>query len=228
MTLCDDLCILGHSAEHASMSNVRNMIRRKWRAAGLTVSTLTGAMLSKALPALAALRIEVFRDFPYLYDGDLDYERGYLKTFSEAAGAIIVIARDGDQIVGASTGLPMSEAEPEWRAPFEATKRPIDALFYCGESVLLVPYRGLGIGHAFFDEREAHATALGLSASCFCGVVRPQEHPAKPTGYRPLDGFWEKRGYAPLSGIETEFAWRDIGETDETIKRLQFWGRALD
>jgi len=105
MTLCDDLCILGHSAEHASMSNVRNMIRRKWRAAGLTVSTLTGATLSKALPALAALRIEVFRDFPYLYDGDLEYERGYLETFSEAAGAIIVIARDGDQIVGASTGL---------------------------------------------------------------------------------------------------------------------------
>ena len=41
----------------------------------VTVTTCTGADLKRTLDDLARLRIEVFRDWPYLYDGDLDYER---------------------------------------------------------------------------------------------------------------------------------------------------------
>lgn len=37
-----------------------------------------GEAMLGALDALAALRNEVFREWPYLHDGDLAYERGYL------------------------------------------------------------------------------------------------------------------------------------------------------
>ena len=47
------------------------------------------------LPDLARLRITVFRDWPYLYDGTLDYEQEYLAKFAAAKGAVCVIARDG-------------------------------------------------------------------------------------------------------------------------------------
>ena len=33
------------------------------------------------MEALAAQRIRVFREFPYLYDGDVGYEREYLATY---------------------------------------------------------------------------------------------------------------------------------------------------
>lgn len=36
----------------------------------ITVAPVTGAGLAEVIPALARLRITVFRDFPYLYDGD--------------------------------------------------------------------------------------------------------------------------------------------------------------
>lgn len=199
----------------------------RWRDTGITVEPVTGEALASALPALAALRIEVFRAYPYLYDGDLDYERDYVETFSRSPGAVVVLARHGARVIGASTGVPMTEAEADWQDPFREAGHAIERIFYCGESVLLPEYRGYGIGHAFFDHREAHARELGLGFSCFCGVIRPADHPARPEGYQPLDGFWRKRHYAPMSGIQARFAWKDIGDKAETEKQLQFWGRML-
>ena len=46
----------------------------------VTLRSLTGVDLDSALDDVAALRIAVFRDWPYLYDGDPDYERRYLAT----------------------------------------------------------------------------------------------------------------------------------------------------
>jgi len=57
--------------------------------------------------------------------------------------------------------------------------------------------------------------------------VRPADHPRRPGDYVPLDGFWKKRGYAPMEGVIAHFAWKDVGEREETEKPLQFWIRAL-
>ncbi|HRD76728.1 MAG TPA: GNAT family N-acetyltransferase [Hyphomicrobiaceae bacterium] len=193
-----------------------------------TVEPLTGDALASALPALARLRIAVFRDWPYLYDGTLAYEEGYLRKFSSSKDAVIVAARDQGEIVGVATGSPLRDHAAEFAKPFEAAGHDIDRIFYFGESVLLPSYRGRGIGHRFFDAREAHARALDRFAhTTFCGVVRPPEHPAKPAGYRPLDAFWESRGYRRIEGLTAEFTWKDLGAEEPTAKHMQFWMRAL-
>ena len=46
--------------------------------AQLTTKRCSAGEIQAHVDELAALRIRVFRDFPYLYDGDLDYERAYL------------------------------------------------------------------------------------------------------------------------------------------------------
>ena len=121
-----------------------------------------------------------------------------------------------------------------WSMPTRNFARPLRApiitpeqIFYCAESVLLPDYRGQGAGHRFFDLREQHARALGLRFAAFCSVKRPEDHPARPHGYRPLDGFWRKRGYAPLPGVVAQFTWRDLGDATDTAKPLQVWMRAL-
>jgi hypothetical protein len=48
-----------------------------------------------------------------------------------------------------------------------------------------------------------------------------------PEDYRPLDGFWRKRGYRPLDGVATEYVWKDVGEDLPTAKSMQFWLREL-
>lgn len=67
---------------------------------------LTGAALDAALGDVARLRIAVFRDWPYLYDGDLDYERRYLAAFRASPQAVVVGAYDGNTLVGAATAAP--------------------------------------------------------------------------------------------------------------------------
>jgi GNAT superfamily N-acetyltransferase len=195
---------------------------------GITTEILTGPTLDAGLDAVARLRIEVFRSFPYLYEGSLDYERRYLAKLEEAGGAIIVVARDGGRIVGASTGLPLDGEHEAFRAPFLAGGFDTSVIFYCAESVLAAPYRGRGLGHAFFDAREAHARRLGLKKSTFCAVVRAPDDPRRPPDYRPLDGFWTKRRYRPLRGVTASYSWAETGAgEDETDHLLQFWMRDL-
>jgi GNAT superfamily N-acetyltransferase len=188
---------------------------------------LTGEALAAALPDVARLRIAVFRAYPYLYDGDAAYEEAYLQTYRESENAILVGAYHGEKLVGAATGTPMEDHAEDFAAAFAAHDLPLDQIFYCAESVLLPSYRGQGIGHAFFDAREAHARALGRRYSAFCAVIRPEDHPLKPRGYRPLDGFWRKRGYAPLEGAMAHYDWRDLGEDAESTHALQIWMREL-
>ncbi len=191
----------------------------------LTVRPLTGAELAGALGTLADLRIAVFADWPYLYEGDAAYEADYLKEFAAAPDAVLVAAFDGARIVGAATAAPMAHQKAQFRDPFAARGHKIDRLFYFGESVLLPEYRGHGVGHAFFDHREARARACGANAACFAAVVRPSDHPARPAGYAPLDAFWTRRGYAPVPGLVTDLAWKDHGQADETMKPMQYWLR---
>ncbi len=194
----------------------------------LRVAPLTGDALAAALPDLARLRITVFRDWPYLYDGTLGYESGYIQRFAQSPGAVIVAAYDGDRIVGAATASPMVGHADEFAEPFRQRGYDIARIFYFGESVLLADYRGRGIGHAFFDQREAHARAQGgFTHTTFCGVVRPDDHPRKPADYVPLDAFWTKRGYRKMDGLVGAFSWRDIGEPEDTKKPMQFWMKAL-
>ena len=193
----------------------------------LRIEAMSGERLRALVPQLAQLRIEVFRDWPYLYDGSLDYETGYLGKFLDAPDHVAICAFDGARIVGASTASPLKHQHEEFAEPFRRAGYPVEAIFYFGESVLLSAYRGQGVGHAFFDGREAHALAHGCSRTAFCAVNRPPDHPLLPAGYRPLDEFWTKRGYRPLGGIVADFSWKDVGEEEETSKPMQFWGRGF-
>ena len=193
----------------------------------MIVQTLTGEALVRSLSDVARLRIEVFRDWPYLYDGDLAYEQNYLQSYRDSPKAIVVGAFEEDRLVGASTGTPLADHADSFAAPFAQTGLNLSDIFYCAESVLLPDFRGRGIGHRFFDLREDHARKYAFTKCCFCAVIRPEDHPARPAHYSPLDTFWKSRGYAPLDGVQAEFSWKDIGVETETIKRLQFWIRDL-
>jgi GNAT superfamily N-acetyltransferase len=192
----------------------------------LVIERLNGRAIESYLSALATLRIEVFRAYPYLYEGTLTYEQRYLRSYAEDERSAIVIARRGAEVVGAATALPLL-AHGEGLAPVFARAGYAPASFYYfGESVLKAGERGQGIGHRFFDEREAAAREFGFARTCFCAVERSPDHPARPSAYAPLDAFWNKRGYVRSPELTTTFAWRDLGES-ESEKKMVFWLKEL-
>ncbi len=193
----------------------------------LHFETRRGEELLPLLPALARLRIEVFRDWPYLYEGDEAYERQYLRAYAQSPGAAVVVALDGDQAVGAATCEPMTEGHAPVQQAFRA--RGLDPARFCyfGESVLQRPYRGRGAGVRFFQEREAHARGLGLDYAAFCAVRRDAADPRKSADYTPLDEFWRRRGYTPYPDLVCVFDWQEVGTTEETPHELSFWLKSL-
>ncbi|MBX3453449.1 GNAT family N-acetyltransferase [Ferrovibrio sp.] len=193
----------------------------------LRMEDLSGSALIARLDDLARLRIEVFRAWPYLYEGDVEYERGYLRRYAEAKTGYIAVAYDGDRAVGAATALALEEEADFVRAPFIEAGMDIAPIYYFGESVLLPGYRGQGVGVDFFRRREAAARRNGKTICCFCGVQRPADHPARPADYVPLDAFWRKRGYHQRPDLRAGFSWKDIGDDTATEKPMIYWMREL-
>jgi GNAT superfamily N-acetyltransferase len=193
----------------------------------LTVERLAGAAIEPYLSDLGALRIEVFREFPYLYEGTLDYESRYLRSYASSEHSVVVIARDGANVVGASTAMPAIEHDEQVASTLREGGIDPSEVYYFGESVLRASYRGRGIGHAFFDHRESRAHELGFKLASFCAVVRATDHPAKPADYAPHNAFWTKRGFVQRPELRAEFAWRDLGDAQETRKPMVFWIKQL-
>ncbi|WP_255852663.1 GNAT family N-acetyltransferase [Marinobacterium rhizophilum] len=191
------------------------------------IRVIRGADIGPYVADLARLRISVFRAFPYLYDGDLAYERDYISRYSDSPRSLFVLALDGDQVVGVATGVPLADEAEAFKGPFVEAGHNIDEIFYFGESVLLPEYRGRGLGVRFFAERERHAASLGLRVCAFCAVERSADHPQRPADYVPLNDFWHKRGYRHVPQLRTQLSWKDIGDEAESLKPLSFWLREL-
>ena len=177
---------------------------------------------------LAQLRMSVFKEFPYLYEGTLEYELEYLETYALSEKSILFAVYDGDEMIGATTAIPLSDETEELKKSFIGHQIDIDQIFYFGESILIQKYRGLGLGHRFMDEREAHAKSFqSFTHTAFCSVVRPKNHLLRSKNYRPNDEFWAKRNYIRQDNILTEMEWLDINESESTSKSMIFWMKAI-
>lgn len=180
-----------------------------------------------SMRALATLRMTVFRSWPYLYDGSLDYEADYLKEFLSDKDAVVIVARVGEIAVGMATASPMATQSDLIKAPFLEAGFDPKTVFYFGESVLLPQFRGQGIGHRFFDEREAAAIAAGADYAAFCAVVREDTDPRRPPDARALTDFWHKRGYRPAPCPDTRLSWKEVGQDGEVDHPMRFWIRKI-
>lgn len=194
----------------------------------IRVISCVGEAVAPYVDDLARLRIEVFRHYPYLYQGDGAYERRYLQAYAASPRSVFVLALDGTRVVGASTGIPLADDGEAFHQPFREHGFAIDNVYYFGESVLQPAYRGQGLGHRFFDEREAHAQRLGgFAMTAFCAVERASDDPRRPRDYHANDVFWRKRGYERQDAMFCTLKWTELGDSEQSTHRLRFWLRPL-
>lgn len=180
--------------------------------------------ISDQLNSIAELRISVFRSFPYLYDGHLDYEKKYLQTYVQSSQSRMIAIQKQNELVGISSCIPLIDETDDVKNPFIQNGFDLNEIFYFGESILKPEFRGLGLGHLFFDEREKIALkSKQFHTTCFCAVQRPTTHPLRPTDYKPLDEFWKMRGYEKNEMVTSTFSWQDLGESQETPKTMTYW-----
>jgi GNAT superfamily N-acetyltransferase len=194
----------------------------------IKVISYLGEKVVDLIPQIAELRIEVFAEYPFLYVGDYEYEKLYLKKFTTMKDAIVVACFDHDTLIGISTGYPFIYDAENLKHTLSSHGRKPEEYFCFGESVLRKSYRGLEIGRKFFEEREAHVARLShYKHICFYTSVRPLDDPKKPADYRPLAPFWQSLGYVEHPELQGEISYQEIGEKEQTPKKMVFWIKNL-
>ena len=197
----------------------------------ITFQTLRGDLgdsFGDALRDVARLRLTLFREFPYLYEGTAEAEAEYLQTYAQTPGAALVLARDGERVVGAATAVPLSGEVEELQAPFRAAGIDPAQVLYIGEALLEDGYQNQGLGGQLLDRAEAQADALGLPLLAAAMVQRPDDHPLKPAGWRSPRSLAERRGYVMRPELDTTLTWQEVGESRPSPKPMRFWVRERD
>lgn len=112
----------------------------------LTRELITGTAIAGALDTLASLRLEIFREYPYLYDGRREDELDYLKSYAEAPDACVILAHAGGTVAGAVTGMPFIHEGAQMLAAIAGSRYSVENLYYVGELLLYPAYRNKGLG----------------------------------------------------------------------------------
>ncbi|MGQ4659800.1 GNAT family N-acetyltransferase [Lysobacter sp. F6437] len=194
----------------------------------LTVRTVVGEAIGAHAADIARLRLAVFREWPCLLEDGAGGEDRHLQACTGSWRSLAVLVFDAGTLVGASTGLPLADAAEPIRQPFAAAGVDIQQVFHCGGSALLPAYRGRGLGHRFFDERESHARMLGdFDQIAFCAVDRAADHPRRPPFGRGNEAFWQRRGYRPRTDLKVAMDWNEAGE-GRVAHTLTPWFRPLE
>lgn len=193
----------------------------------LELKVVRGKDILNYISDLANLRITVFREYPYLYDGDFEYETNYLKTYTQSDKSILVLVLENNVIVGASTGIPLKNETEAFQRPFQEKGLDVSDYYYFGESILLPASRGQRIYPKIFAERELAAKDAGCKYSVFCAVDRSTSNYLIPAGYHDLSNFWRKLGYEKHADLNAIFEWKQIDEERSSPKTLNFWVKKL-
>ena len=192
------------------------------------VRSFTGSGLKPYIHSIAKLRMEVFRDYPYFEEPDLEKEVQYLRKVFVHKESIGVLIFDNTTLVGVSLGYPLAIEEAAITLFFKEADKEIDSYFFFGDSALLKHYRGRGIGHHFFDAREAHiAHHKKYKHICFCVPDCKDPDPKKPKDFISLHDFWRKRGYIHHPEMKCYPIWKELEENSPTKKQLSFWIKDL-
>lgn len=193
----------------------------------ISMSLLTGAAINDGIDDIATLRLNIFREYPYLYEGCRNDEINYLRTYVEASDSCVILVYDSGTIAGAITGMPLCHEGAQMREAFAGTAVSVDELYYIGEILLYPAYRNKSLGLKLFEQMESHIRSLGPYNRIVCATVeRPDNHPLRPANFTPITKFLARTGFRILPAITTHFTWC---ETDgiERNHSMQFWFKEL-
>jgi GNAT superfamily N-acetyltransferase len=192
----------------------------------MIIRALTGENLREWIHEIARLRITVFREYPYRYDGDEAYEREYLAGLTLDQNDMVIVAEEDERVVAAATSLPLlgpADITDHADRLFRAEGLDPSAFYYFSEILVLPEYRGRGLAQAFYQQREIFAAERGYTRLCFA-VIITEGYP--PDDYFDPSPFWRKMGFAPNPRLVFPYAWPTIqedGTTKEQSHRMMFW-----
>lgn len=182
---------------------------------------IRGIDIEKYIDELGRFRIEIFREYPYLYEGDLDYERRYLSRYLRNDESILAVMNDDKGIIGACTAMPLRDEDQEFKRPF--AKENVNEIFYICEIMIRADSRGKGLGSELLSSCISLIDVSKYKKICLYTVDRDPNHPPRPEKYRSPDSLWRKLGFEKDKNLVVYYHWKDVGDEVETEKPMNVW-----
>jgi GNAT superfamily N-acetyltransferase len=175
-----------------------------------TIKVLTQEKMEPLLPFIATLRINIFKEYPYLYDGDFKEEMDDLEHCAQLPNNALAIAYYKDIPVGFLYGIPLIEFASHFENPvidlFKNKNLDPTTCYYFGDIIILPEHRGNHLSKELFDTLEAYAQKQGYNSASF--ITESHDiHPLKPTNYKSLDPLWTSLKYKKI-GLTSYSSWK--------------------
>jgi len=184
---------------------------------------VTGHQFTQHINAIAHLRIAIFKEYPYLYDGKLADEATYLKSYAASKNTLLIIAKDQGKIVGAITGIPLAETDEIFRMPFEKYHFSVHSIFYLGEILLFKEYRGKGVGYKMYKMLEDLVRKnKQYEKIAIAEVLRDENDPRKPHNYVSVHKLWERLGFIEHPELIVQIPYKEIDSEKKVPHSLIF------
>jgi ribosomal protein S18 acetylase RimI-like enzyme len=194
----------------------------------MKIEVIKGIETKKYIDAIAKLRMTNFRDYPYSYEGDMALEKKYLSMYQNSKDSFFIIAKDGDKVIGAITGMPLHESADDCTEVYLEKNIPTIGIYYVGEIIVLNEYRDQGLGHKMWTEFENQVRALKhYKQLAIRELEAPEKDPNKPKNYIPIDDFLKDIGFVRHPEIVSYSKWKEVGADKETKHALVNWLKTL-
>lgn len=73
----------------------------------LILALFIGAQCSSMLDTVSQLRMKAFKEYPYLYEGNDEYENHYTNVYTGQQAIVMKATTGGDELAAIITGYPL-------------------------------------------------------------------------------------------------------------------------
>lgn len=196
---------------------------------GFSLIIATGKDIRHFLESIARFRVVYFKEYPYLYAGNVDYEKKYLGPYTEHPhNFALIIKNAAGKVSGISTAITLSpEAELTSLLKHHLTHLDPKESLYFAETILKPDCREQGLYRKICETREGRARFLGYKKVCFLTVERDPHDPKKPAGYQSPYEMFSHLGYQKTDQL-IPFHWPTVlDSTKDASHMMRFWEKKL-
>lgn len=190
------------------------------------VKTFEGPAITQHLDEIARLNNQIYREYPYLYNGEDAEYSSYLKSYAQTENSLVCIAYDHGKAVGLAAAMPLAKSRDFYSTPFSENGYNVQQIFYLGEFGLAPQFQGHGITDAMYQKIQDFAKAKGYETVSLWELNNPSPT-QKPAGYIPREDFWKKLGFIQHPELNFTISWTNINETEESPHKAIYWLKKL-
>ena len=208
---------------------VSSFLQAQENCANVSLKVFKGNEITPYVSDITQLSLQIYREYPYLYEGTEEEYLPFIQRYSESNDGIASILFDDKKLIGVCIGMPLNEMRDNYLGNFSSiTKEELDSLYYLGEFLLLKQYRSQGNGKQMYTSFENEVIKKSLYKTlCFCKIQEFLEHPSQPDNYFSMNNFWKQSEYVAREDLSFNVDWVNVNETTLSPHQLYFWFKPL-